>query len=283
MNFSDFLYEAKSLKLSTDELKTSTSITNTYIESYQKTDIDELISLSTLLPRTIFPDIYLDKADKSCKPRFIHIGKYKVTERKSGTEKLVDVFLIINALSTKNDGVYRESAEEIYLFQDSLYRLTRSQILNIVSHEIIHAVQHYKETSDKYKSSVNSNNNTDYYIEPVEIEATLGGIVTQLYEEFRGYLNVIKKHDKLEDVVSVKYFTRRLMQFLNGVTLFANTSPRKYDELTVLEVPEVFLNYIEFFKELSKNERVKQKYQTDLYKLIQRMKKDFEFVKRNLK
>ena len=283
MNFSDFLYEAKSLKLSTDELKTSTSITNTYIESYQKTDIDELISLSTLLPRTIFPDIYLDKADKSCKPRFIHIGKYKVTERKSGTEKLVDVFLIINALSTKNDGVYRESAEEIYLFQDSLYRLTRSQILNIVSHEIIHAVQHYKQTSDKYKSSVKSNNNTGYYIEPVEIEATFGGIVTQLYEEFRGYLNIIKKHDKLEDVVSVKYFTRRLMQFLNGVTLFTNTSPRKYDELTVLEVPGVFLNYIEFFKELSKNERVKQKYQTDLYKLIQRMKKDFEFVKRNLK
>lgn len=283
MIFSDFLYEAKSLKLSTDELKTSTSITNTYIESYQKTDIDELISVSTSLPRNIFSDIYLDKNDKTCKPRFIHIGVYDVTERKTGEEKQVNVFLIVDACSTKNDGVYRGSTEEIYLFHDKLSRYTRSQILNTVSHEIIHAVQHYKAASEKYKDSIEGNNSSDYYLEPVEREATFGGIITQLYEEFKGYVSVIKKYNKLNDPISIRYFTRRLLQFIDGVTFFVNTSPQNYDTLTALEVPEALLNYIEFFKEISKDKRTKHKFQTDLYKFIQRMKKDFEFVRGNLK
>lgn len=285
MNFRDFICEAKALSLSPSELKIVTSIANKYVNSYQAASIEFLEKNSILLPRSVFSSIYLDKDNKNLRPKYIHLGTYAVNERKTKNTKNVDVFLIINASTTRNNGVYRESAEEIYLFHDHLADYTKQRVINIVSHEIIHAVQHYKFVSDKYSASVEGDDtpNKDYYLEPVEREAILGGIVSSLYDTFLSYLNTIKKYDKLYDKGLVRFYIKKASQFIENILAFAQTSPNTYDKLTLNEVPEIILSSITFFSIMSSNEQTKKKYQTTLFKVVERMKKDFEFVKRNLK
>jgi hypothetical protein len=83
MNFKDFICEAKTLSLSPSELKIVTNITDAYINQYQTATEEFLQKNSVLLPRNIFSSIYLDKNDKSLKPRYIHLGTYTVEERKT--------------------------------------------------------------------------------------------------------------------------------------------------------------------------------------------------------
>lgn len=285
MNFSDFICEAKALSLSPGELKTVTSIANNYINHYQTASIEFLEKNSILLPRNIFSSIYLDKNDKSLKPKYIHLGAYVVNERKTKNAKNIDVFLIINAPITTNNGVYRESTEEIYLFHDFLVNYTKQRIIDVVSHEVIHTVQHYKQVSDTYNTPEENKeiSNRNYYLEPVEKEATLGGIVSSLYDTFLSYLNTIKKYDKLHDKTLVRYYTKKASQFIESIITFIQTSPGAYNKLTLNNVPEILLSSITFFSVMSSDSQSKKKYQTSLFKVVERMKKDFEFVKRNLK
>lgn len=285
MNFSDFICEAKALGLSPSELKTVTDITSNYINHYQLASKIFLKKNSVLLPRTIFSSIYLDENDKGLKPRYIHLGTYIVSERKTKNTKNVDVFLVIDAPSTKNNGVYRESAEEIYLFHDLLVNFTKQRVTDTVSHEVIHAVQHYKYVSDKYNKTEEDEDvaKKNYYLEPIEKEATLGGIVSSLYDTFLSYLNTIKKYNKLYDKTLARFYMKKASQFIDGITAFIQASPSTYERLTLNDVPEVILSKITFFTILSGDRQMKKKYQTDLFKVTERMKKDLKFVKSGLK
>lgn len=285
MNFSDFIGKAKTLSLSPSELKIVTNIANTYINQYQTATESFLQKNSVLLPRDIFSSIYLDKNDKSLKPRYIHLGTYVVEERKNKSEKSVDVFLVINAPTTTNNGVYRESVEEIYLFHDLFKNFTKHGVVNTVSHEIIHTVQHYKYVSDNYEDSIKNNElpNRDFYLEPVEIEATLGGVISSLYDTFLTHLTMIKKYNKLHDKTLTHYYEKKALQYIEGLLKFIQSSPSIYDTLTSKDIPNVILSKITFFSVLSTKDRMKRKYQADLYKVVQRMQKDLEFVKSGLK
>lgn len=285
MNFSDFICEAKALSLSPEELKTVTDIANVYINHYQTASEGVLKKNSVLLPRPIFPSIFLDKTDRNLKPKYIHLGTYVVSERKTKITKNVDVFLVIDAPTTKNNGVYRESAEEIYLFHNLLVNFTKQRVIDTVSHEIIHAVQHYKYVSDKYNKAEEDRDvaNRNYYLEPVEKEATLGGIVSSLYDTFLSYLNTIKKYNKLYDKTLVRFYTKKASQFIDEILTFIQTSPSTYNQLTLKDVPEIILSNITFFTILSDDKQMKKKYQTDLFKVAERMKRDLKFVKSGLK
>jgi hypothetical protein len=285
MNFSDFISRAKALSLSPSELKIVTSIANTYINQYQAASEEFLQKNSAFLPRNIFSSIYLDRNDKNLKPKYIHIGTYLVEERKTKETKNVDVFLVINASVTTNNGVYRESVEEIYLFHDLFKDFTKHGVINTVSHEIIHAVQHYKHVSDKYNVSVTRGElpNKDYYLEPVEIEATLGGIISSLYDTFLTHLAMIKKYNKLQDKTLTLYYEKKTSQYIKSILTFIQSSPSVYDSLTSKDIPEIILSKMRFFSILSSETRMKKKYQTDLLKVVQRMQRDLKFVKSGLK
>jgi len=285
MNFSDFISKAKTLSLSPSELKIVTSIANTYINQYQAASEEFLQKNSAFLPRNIFSSIYLDRNDKNLKPKYKHIGTYLVEERKTKNTKNVDVFLVINASVTTNNGVYRESVEEIYLFHDLFKDFTKHGVINTVSHEIIHAVQHYKHVSDKYNDSVTSGElpNRDYYLEPVEIEATLGGIISSLYDTFLTHLTMIKKYNKLQDKTLTLYYEKKASQYIESILTFIQSSPSVYDSLTSKDIPEIILSKMRFFSILSSETRMKKKYQTDLLKVVQRMQRDLKFVKNGLK
>jgi hypothetical protein len=285
MNFSDFIHKTKALSLSPSEFKTVTSIATEYITHYQAATEEFLEENSVLLPRNIFSSIYLDKNDKSLKPKYIHLGAYTVEERKTKITKNVDVFLVINAPTTTNNGVYRESVEEIYLFHDLFKNFTKHGVINTVSHEIIHAVQHYKHVSDKYNDSVTSGElpNRDYYLEPVEIEATLGGIISSLYDTFLTHLTMIKKYNKLQDKTLTLYYEKKVSQYIKSILTFIQSSPKVYDSLTSKDIPEIILSKMRFFSILSSETRMKKKYQTDLLKVVQRMQRDLKFVKSGLK
>jgi len=285
MNFSDFIHKTKALSLSPSEFKTVTSIAKEYITSYQAATEEFLEENSVLLPRNIFSSIYLDKNDKSLKPKYIHLGAYTVEERKTKITKNVDVFLVINAPTTTNNGVYRESVEEIYLFHDLFKNFTKHGVINTVSHEIIHAVQHYKHVSDKYSDSVTGKEtpNKDYYLEPVEIEATLGGIISSLYDTFLTHLSMIKKYNKVQDKTLTHYYEKKASQYIESILTFIQSSSSVYNSLTSKDIPEIILSKIVFFSTLSTEDRMRKKYQADLYKVVQRMLKDFDFVKSGLK
>ena len=285
MNFSDFICEAKALSLTPSELKVVNSIANTYINQYQAASKEFLEKNAILLPRNIFSSIYLDRNDKSLKPKYIHLGVYVVEERKTKDPKNVDVFLIINAPTTTNNGVYRESAEEIYLFHDHLENFTKQRIIDTASHEIIHAVQHYRYVSDKYEDSVTNKeaSRKDYYLEPVEREATLGGIISSLYDTFLSYLTMIKKYNKQHDKTLTHYYEKKASQYIQNILTFIHSSPNAYKDLTLRDVPELILSRIAFFSALSTDERLKRKYQTDLLKIVKRMELDLKFVKNGLK
>ena len=65
----------------------------------------------------------------------------------------------------------------------------KQRIVDTVSHEVIHAVQHYKAVSDTYGTEDDDTaSEREYYLEPIEIEAFLGGIISSLYEIGRAHV-----------------------------------------------------------------------------------------------
>lgn len=276
MKFNDFIQVTKKLKLTPKEYRVVDSITREYIKKYQSASDAELNKISVKLPRRIFSRIFLNAADKKLTPKYIHIGTYSVVERKDKQSKDIEVFLIVNAPSTVSEGVYNDGTGEIFLFHDILKRYFKQDIFTVVSHEIVHSVQHYKTTSDRYQEEVvKEEPGEDYYLEPIETEAIISSVVNSLYNTSEEYKRLAKKYLKLQDFDLVKLYNAKHEKFLNSVLNFAKTPLVKFNELTKANTPQVIFDKLGFFKALNTQPGKAKKYKITLYKAVEHMRNDF--------
>lgn len=277
MKFNDFVQATKKLRLTPKEYKVIDSITKEYIKKYQNSSETELNKISVKLPRKIFSRVFLNSADKNLVPKYIHIGTYSVVDRMEKQSKDVEVFLIINAPNTTTEGVYNDETGEIFLFHDVLKGYFKQDVFTVVSHEIIHAVQHYKSMSDKYQEEVGKDTpGENYYLEPIESEAIISSIVNSLYNTSNEYKALVRKYLKLKDFDLVKFYATKHEMFLNNILNFAKTPLIKFDELTDKNTPRVIYDKLNFFKALNTNLEKTKKYKITLYKAVEHMQRDFD-------
>jgi len=276
MKFNDFVQVTKKLKLTPKEYKVIDSITKEYVKKYQTADDTKLNEISVKLPRKIFSRIFLNTADKKLIPRYIHMGTYPVVDRKDKQEKNVEVFLILNAPSTVSEGVYNDGTGEIFLFHDILKKYFKQDIFTVVSHEIVHAVQHYKTMSDKYQAEVVKDvPGEDYYLEPLEAEAIISSVVNSLYNTSNEYKRLTKKYFKLGDFALAKLYIAKHGKFLESILNFAKTPLIRFNELTNVNTPQVIYDKLNFFKALNSKPGKAKKYKITLYKAVEHMRSDF--------
>jgi hypothetical protein len=281
MKFTEFVQEAKLFKLTSKEYTTVQAITKKYIDLVQTKTESELFQASTKLSRKTYSRLYFNPKERDLALRYIHLGTYTVEERKNKKEKPIDVYVITNAPTNTNEGLYDSNTEEIFLFHDLIQNFTKQEIISVVTHEIIHAVQHYKSTSKEYEIAVkNPEPTTEYYFEPIEFEATLSGVVNSLYNTSAEYLKLIKKYTKLQDFNVAKLYTQKHEEFLKSILRFIETPVQSFDKL---DIPNPIRAKLEFFKQLNNDKSKSKKYRTILFKAVEKMKKDLQFVNAGLK
>lgn len=269
--FKEFVTESRSLMLQPDEYVKVADLTKKYIDKFKNIKISD----TRPLPKHFFKDIKFTKTknDLLTSPRFLKLASIELIDRQSKRQKLVDIIVVYNYPNPPYSGLYREEAEEILLFNDALKHQTYYKVFEIVSHEIIHAVQYYKRTSDAYERAVEKDLDGDelakiaYYTEPVEFEATLGGVISQLEITFQDFLNLIKKYITQNDQVSLNFFIRKTEHFIKAIQLFAKSTPETYFKYQELEIPAPLRSREAFFRVMSQLPYYKRKYQKGLITL----------------
>jgi len=279
--FKEFINESRSFMLQPDEYVKVTELTKTYIDKIKNTKVTD----TKPLPKHFFKDIKFIKKTKNG-PRFLKLTSVKLTDRQTKKLKHVDIIIIYNYPDPPYSGLYREETEEILLFNDVLVHLPYYKIFEIISHEIIHAVQHYKQTSDVYNRAIEQDLDKDelakiaYYTEPVEFEATLGGVVSQLKITFHDFLNIIKKYIAQNDTSSLNFFIKKTEQFIKSIQLFATSPPETYFNYNELDIPDPLRSREAFFRVTSQLPYYKRKYQKALISLTDSMKEQLSGTKR---
>jgi hypothetical protein len=272
--FKEFVTESRGFSLTPKEYAKVTEITKKYINLVNNIDLRDTIPL----PRRFFKDIKITK-DSKIKPRFIKLVDVELLDRETQNKKYIEVIVVFDYPSPPYSGLYRQNTEEILLFFDGLVGQSYYKVFEIISHEIVHAVQHYKKTSEEYNRAVDQDLSKDelakkaYYTDPVEFEATLSGILSQLLATYNDYINHKKKYKKQHDYRLSSFFERKMWGFLKSLELFAKSTPETYFMFNELEIPAPLKDREEFFRIVSELPYYKRKYQKAFLAFVQNIQK----------
>jgi hypothetical protein len=276
MKFKEFFVEKRVFALNKTEQKQVDALTSKYVNKMQRMTPEEIKKTTEPLSTSLYGKLNIAPISKTVKPRYDFLGAIKIRDRSSNEKRDVNVFVIFNSQGS-DGGVYFDDDNEIYLYHENLKYESPKYIHETITHETIHAVQHYKKMSTAYSRAVTAKRfgpkrKTAYYSEPMEREATIGGLVAQIRETFNEHLtnisNEIKK-GKAENVI--RYYTIKLETFLKSIEAFATTPPENYLKYKELPLPAPLSHRYEFFEVLSKNPELRREYQLKLVSLSQEM------------
>ncbi len=269
INFKEYIQESKSLELTPEEYEKVTTLSKKYIELIDKKPRPR----TQLLPQHFFKDIKIKK-NSNITPRFLKLESIQLTDRSTGILKSIDVIVIFDYPDPPYSGLYRQQTEEILLFHDMFVNYSYYRIFEIISHEIIHAIQHYKTTSAKYIKAVKKDiykdeiARKDYYTEPLEFEATLSGIISQLKLVYIDYITRIENHKINNEHVAANFLLRKLAVFLKSLKTFATSSPETYFVHNELDIPQPLQGREIFFNTVYSDLRYRRKYQRAVLSLV---------------
>jgi hypothetical protein len=269
INFKEYVQESKSLELTTDERSKVTELTKKYIELFTK----DTKTPTYPLPQHFFKDIKIKKHSKLT-PRFLKLDTLQLVDRSTKTIKSVDVIVILDYPDPPFSGLYREETEEILLFHNALIESSYYRIFEIISHEVIHAIQHYRTVSAEYIKAVkkdihkNTQAKKAYYTEPLEFEATLSGVLSQLKELYTEYITRIETYNKSDDKTAKVFLLRKLNFFLKSLKVFATSTPETYFKYSELPIPLPLREREDFFITIQEDLRYKRKYQQAILNFV---------------
>jgi len=286
MKFKDFFIERQVFALNTGEQSQVDQLTAKYVNEMQKLSPKDIKKTTEPLDKSIYDRLNVSSLNNA-KPRYDFLGVINIKDRSTEEERAINVFVIFNVDSNAS-GVYYDEEGEIFLFHDILKYESSRYVHEILTHETIHAVQHYKKMSTAYSRAVAAKrfgpkSKTAYYTEPMEREATIGGLVAQILKTFNDHLNNINneiKNKKSENVI--RYYLIKLETFLKSIEVFAKTPPENYLKYKELPLPAPISHRYEFFSVLSENPKLRREYQKKIISLSnQMMEKANVFLKKH--
>lgn len=283
MNFKDFFVEKRVFALNKTEQRQVDKLTAKYVKKMQSMTPEEIKKNTEPLSTSHYAKLNITPETNTLKPRYDFLGTIHIRDRSTKEKRDVNVFVIFNSRGS-DGGVYFDDDSEIFLYHNTIKHEPSSYIHEIITHETIHAVQHYKKMSTGYSRAVTTKrfgpkSKTAYYTEPMEREATISGLVAQIRKKFKDYLNVIDteiKKGKADNVV--RYYTIKLETFLKSLEIFAKTPPENYLKYNELPLPAPIAHRQEFFSVMSKDPKLRREYQLKFNSLSQEMNeiaKDF--------
>jgi hypothetical protein len=287
MKFKEFFVEKRVLALNKTEQKQVDALTAKYVKKMQRMTPEQIQKTTEPLSTSLYPRLNITPISKTIKPRYDFLGAINIKDRSTDEKRIINVFVIFNNQGP-DGGVYFDEESEIYLYHDNLKYESSKYIHETLTHETLHAVQHYKKMSTAYSRAVTAKRfgpkrKTAYYSEPMEREVTIGGLVAQIRETFKEHLNIIDneiKRGKTENVI--RYYTIKLETFLKSIEVFATTPPENYLKHKELPLPAPLSHRYEFFEVLSKNPELRREYQLKMVALSQEMKEQAKkFFKEN--
>jgi hypothetical protein len=276
MNFKDFFVEKRVFALNKTEQKQVDKLTAKYVKEMQVLDPEGIKKISEPLSTSLYQKLNIEPESNKLKPRYDFLGSIHIRDRSSKEKRTVNVFVIFN--STGSDGgVYFDSDSEIFLYHNNLKYEPSAYIHEIITHETIHAVQHYKKMSTAYSRAVTAKQfgpkrKAAYYTEPMEREATIGGLVAQIRKTFNEHLNIIEgeiARNKPNNVI--RYYIIKLETFLKSIEMFAKTPPENYIKYKELPLPAPISHREEFFSVMSKDPKLRREYQLKMTSLAREM------------
>lgn len=283
MRFRDFFTERTATALEASEQKQVDKLTRKYISKIQKST-PKKIQKFELLGKGILRKVGATPISGADKPRYEYLGTLNTVNRSTKTDQQIHVYVLFNCNSDAS-GMYYEDDNEIFLFHENLKFQSEGYIHEILSHETVHAVQHYKKQSQSYVRAVGAKQfgpkrKKAYYSEPIEREATLGGIVAQINKRVDDHLAIIKKEKEQNKSEAVLfYYTRTLESLLKSIELFAKTPPENYLKYKELPLPAPIAHRYEFFQVLSSDPKLRREYQLKMINLSEKLnKKAKEFL-----
>lgn len=241
MNFKEYFLEANIQRLSPQEEEQTDRITDE-INRYSRD-----------------PKVLKRKAISKDGYTLVLVSKLRYERRDLKTpsrrSKELPVYIKLSPDNDTNGAfVPHRSPEDDYIYIDYDFLKTNSRvsIKSLLSHEIIHAVQHYRKMSDLYKKAVRKTATdmtfldwVNYYAEPLEKEAIFSEIDTVLSERYKQLVPV-----SVSNPVTIQYLNKQREKFLLELTLFATTPLENYIVNQELPIPDSLLKFDQFFATL---------------------------------
>jgi len=242
MSFINFVLE-KVYDISDREESDIKKLVDKYKQTFFKDSVTKL-KIIDKTPLKYFEDD-LDENER------YYLGSLKVKDFETDKNKKVEVFVNFDK-EAPNRGEFFDEDDEIVLYYYPL-GFSIDKIKDVLTHEVLHAKQHYKKMGKKYRKAIKRRklpsgevtfrSNRDYYFDPVEFPVYTTLIVQQ-------YLSEYFESDKLNK--------KRLKSFLEDF-IKSGAKPT-----TDSRAPESILDKYDFFKFIYRNR--KQKEYSKIYK-----------------
>lgn len=236
MNFVNFILE-KVYEISDKEEKDIDKIVDKYKQKFFKDGVTKL-KIIDATPIKYFKD-ELEDDDT------LFLSDIRVKDFEKDKNKKVEIYVNFDKSAT-NRGEFVDDGDKILLF---FYPLGYSvdKIKDVLTHEILHAKQHYKKTSKKYAKAIRKRklpsgettfrSNRDYYFDPVEMPVYTTLIVQQFLSDYMS---------------SDKANKKRLKTFLKD---FIKSGAKPTVDT---RAPEAVVDKYDFFKFLYRNRKHKE-------------------------
>lgn len=237
-SFTSFISE-RVYEITSEEEKQINDIVEKYRELFFK-DRKTSLKISYETPEIYFKDQLDDTGEN------LYLGTINYIDLKDNIVKPTNVFISFDR-EANSRGEFYDEYNEIYLYYYNL-EFKERLIKDILTHELLHAKQHYKKMSKSYKEAIRKRKKPSgeyglrsyrkYYYDPLELPVYTTLLVRDILSEYR-------ESNKLEKVM--------LKNFLEGF-IKRGAEIRKIDGF----VPECILDKRDFLKFIFLNRKHKK-------------------------
>ena len=191
IDFLNFISE-KVYEISNKEEKDIEKLVDKYKELLFK-DTSTKIKIIDVTPKKYFED----KLDEKGR---LPLGDIKVKDLERDKFRKIDIVVSFEK-DTNARGEFYESEKEVVLYYFPI-GFSTDRVRDILTHELLHAKQHYKKIGEKYKKAVKRRklpsgevtfrSNRDYYFDPVEMPVYTTLIINQFLKEYESNNDIYK-------------------------------------------------------------------------------------------
>ena len=287
MNLKEFILEARAFELTPEEYKQITVLTDKFIKKYQGLTAEEIFKNTTAFEKDELAGYGLE-TDKKTLPRYALLGNVNVYDHAIKKKKKVPIYVIFFYFEGDTDGLYRDEANDIFLFHENLKYKSKDSIFELLSHEVVHAAQHYKKLSPEYQKAVRAKrfgpkSQRAYFIAPLEREAIISGIISRLQNKVNNFLSLISAAGEKSNTSEANYYVRKLEVLIKSIELFAKTKPENYFVLKEIDVPLDLKDKEQFFITVSKEPKLRREYQLKFLRFVENSKVKIQEVLKKYK
>jgi hypothetical protein len=275
MNFKQYFEEANIQRLSPQEEEQALKITNIIWNRHNDFKPENFSKLKR-------------SAIKDGRLELIKVSDLNYERRNLKTalsrNKTLPVYVNISPNGNANAAFMpHKNPKDDYIFIDHSFlneNLSKSMLYALITHEFIHAVQHYRKISQAYQNASNKEVEDmtfedwiDYYSEPLEKEAIFSEMDALVRNQYK---LLVPNPDNRESIN--KYLDRNREKFLLELSLFATTPLENYILNNELPIPSSLSKFEHFLATLlQRNEKLKKvKLPPHLQKKLEALRREFK-------